>query len=62
VFGFVVGPLGVWYPGNERALDELYVSKRYRTLFRKLCCADSIKAQETFMWNTLQGFLNIKQY
>ncbi|CAB4028427.1 Hypothetical predicted protein, partial [Paramuricea clavata] len=43
VFGFVVGPLGAWYPGNEKVLDELNVSLRYRTLFRKLCCADSIK-------------------
>ena len=36
VFGFVVGPLGGWYDGNEKAMDELHMSKRYRTLFRKL--------------------------
>jgi hypothetical protein len=38
-----VRPPGGWYPGNEKALDELYVSKLYGTLFRKLCCADCIK-------------------
>ena len=43
VFGFVVGALGAWFPGNEKVLDEIYMSRRYRTLFRKLCCADAIK-------------------
>ena len=33
VFGFVVGPLGGWYKGNEVVLNELEMSMRYRTLF-----------------------------
>ena len=43
VFGFVVGALDRWYPGNEKVLNEIRMSLRYRTLFRKLCCSDAIK-------------------
>ena len=43
VFGFVVGALGTWYNGNENVLDELQINRRYRTLFRKLCCSDAIR-------------------
>lgn len=55
IFGFVVGSLGGWYPGNEKVLDELYVSKRYRTLFRKLCCADSIQGSRNIYVEHLTG-------
>ena len=59
IFGFVVGPLGAWYSGNELVLDELLVSKRYRTLFRKLCCADSIHGSRNIYVQHLTG---IEQY
>ena len=26
VFGFVVGPHGAWFPGNEKVLDKIYES------------------------------------
>ena len=55
VFGFVVGALGSWYPGNEKALDEIYMSRRYRTLFRKLCCADAIKVSRNIYVEHLSG-------
>ena len=55
VFGFVVGPLGGWFPGNEKVLDELYMSNRYRTLFRKLCCADAIKGSRNIYVEHLTG-------
>ena len=42
VFGFVVGSLGAWHPHNEKALDRIQISPRYRKLFRKLCCSDAI--------------------
>ncbi len=43
VFGFVIGALGSWHPANEKVLRELGMSKRYRSLFRKLCCTDAIQ-------------------
>ena len=43
VFGFVIGALGSWHPANEKVLRELGMSKRYRSLFRKLCCSDAIQ-------------------
>ena len=55
VFGFVVGPLGGWFPGNEKVLDEIYMNKRYRTLFRKLCCADAIKGSRNIYVEHLTG-------
>jgi hypothetical protein len=54
-----VGPLGGWYPGNEKALDELYVSKHYGTLFRKLCCADCIKGSRNIYVEHLTGCSSI---
>ena len=33
VFGFVVGPLGSWHPGNERVLAALNMSPQYKNLF-----------------------------
>ena len=54
VFGFVVGALGAWFPGNE-VLDEIYMSRRYRTLFRKLCCADAIKVSRNIYVEHLSG-------
>ena len=43
VFGFVIGALGSWHPANENVLRHLGMSKRYRSLFRKLCCTDAIQ-------------------
>lgn len=43
IFGFVVGALGSWFPKNEEVLNALKISHRYRKLFRKLCCADTIQ-------------------
>ena len=55
VFGFVVGPLDGWFNGNKKAMDELYMSKRYRTLFRKLCCAEAIKGSRNIYVEHLTG-------
>ncbi len=55
VFGFVVGSLGAWYDGNERVLDKLMMLKRYRTLFRKLCCADAIRISRNIYVEHLSG-------
>ena len=43
VFGFAIGALGTWHPGNERVLSALGMSPRYKNLFRKLCCSDVIQ-------------------
>ena len=43
VFGFAIGALGMWHPGNERVLSALGMSPRYKNLFRKLCCSDVIQ-------------------
>ena len=55
VFGFVVGALGAWYNGNENVLDELQINRRYRTLFRKLCCADAIRVSRNIYVQHLTG-------
>ena len=43
VYGFVVGSLGAWHPANEKVMDQIKMSPRYRRLFRKLCCSDAIR-------------------
>ena len=43
VFGFAVGALGTWFPGNEQVLTALNMTPRYKNLFRKLCCSDTIQ-------------------
>ena len=43
VYGFAVGALGAWHPGNERVLSALGMTPRYKNLFRKLCCSDVIQ-------------------
>lgn len=43
VYGFAVGALGTWHPGNEKVLNALGMSRRYKSLFRKLCCTDVIQ-------------------
>ena len=55
VFGFVVGPLGGWFRGNEMVLNEINMSMRYRTHFRKLCCADAIKSSRNIYVEHLTG-------
>ena len=43
VFGFAIGALGAWHPDNERVLNALGMTPRYKNLFRKLCCTDVIQ-------------------
>jgi hypothetical protein len=43
VLPFVVGALGSWYKQNEIVLGHLGMTRRYKTLFRKLCCTDAIQ-------------------
>ena len=43
VFGFVIGSLGTWHPNNEAVLRSLRMSRKYKSLFRKLCCSDVIR-------------------
>ena len=43
IYPFVIGSLGSWHPENEKLLAQLGMTSRYRTLFRKLCCADVIQ-------------------
>ena len=39
---FVVGMLGMWDPKNDPLLRKLGIGRRYGTLFKKLCCCDTI--------------------
>ena len=55
VYGFVVGALGGWFPGNEQVLNEIGMSMHYRTLFRKLCCSDVIKGSRNIYVEYLTG-------
>jgi hypothetical protein len=55
VFGFIVGSLGGWYKANELVLNELEMSMRYRTLFRKLCCADAIQGSRNIYVEHVSG-------
>ena len=43
ILPFVIGSLGSWHPTNELVLARLGMTTRYRNLFRKLCCTDSIQ-------------------
>ncbi len=43
IFGFAVGALDAWHPGNERVLSALDMSPHYNNLFRKRCCTDVIQ-------------------
>lgn len=43
VFPFVIGALGSWYKQNEILLTKLGMTRRYKSLFRKLCCTDAIQ-------------------
>ena len=43
VHAFVIGSLGSWHGDNERTLSRLGISRRYRSLMRRLCCIDAIK-------------------
>ena len=43
VYGFVIGALGSWHPNNEIVLERLLMTKKYKDLFRKLCCSDVIR-------------------
>lgn len=36
VLAFVIGALGSWHPANEAVLRCLEMTKRYKSLFRKL--------------------------
>lgn len=39
---FIIGSLGSWDPQNESLVRKLGISRRYMTLFRKLCCWQAI--------------------
>ena len=39
---FVVGTLGTWYPENANLMQVVGIGRKYGTLFKKLCCRDSI--------------------
>lgn len=43
VFPFVVGALGSWYKQNELLCKKLGMTRKYKSLFRKLCCTDAIQ-------------------
>ena len=43
IYPFVVGALGSWYKKNELLCSQLGMTRRYKSLFRKLCCSDSIQ-------------------
>ena len=43
IFPFVIGALGSWYPKNELLCSQLGMTRRYKSLFRKLCCSDAIQ-------------------
>ena len=60
VFGFVIGALGSWHPANENVLRELGMSKRYRSLFRKLCCTDAIQGS-TNIYREHLGITDVSQ-
>ena len=60
VFGFVIGALGSWHPANENVLRELGMSKRYRSLFRKLCCTDAIQGS-TDIYREHLGITDVSQ-
>ena len=47
IFPFVVGALGSWYKQNELLLTRLGMTRRYKSLFRKLCCTDAIKGSNS---------------
>ncbi len=51
VFGFVIGALGTWHPNNEAVLNQLRMSKTYKSLFRKLCCSDAIRGSAEIYYN-----------
>ncbi|CAB4001755.1 Hypothetical predicted protein [Paramuricea clavata] len=53
VLGFVIGALGSRHPANENVLRQLGMSKRYRSLFRKLCCTDAIQGSTNIYWEHL---------
>ncbi len=40
--GFIVGSLGTWDPENDHLHREIGISRKYGTLFKKLCCRDAI--------------------
>ena len=43
IYPFVIGALGSWYPKNELLCSQLGMTRRYKSLFRKLCCTDAIQ-------------------
>ena len=43
IYPFVVGALGSWFKQNEILMNKLGMTRRYKSLFRKLCCTDAIQ-------------------
>lgn len=51
VFGFVIGALGAWHSNNEAVLNNLQMTRSYKSLFRKLCCSDVIRGSAEIYYN-----------
>ena len=55
VMAFVIVALGTWRPENEAVLGRLGVARKYRPLFRRLCCADAIASSRDIYIEHLSG-------
>lgn len=49
IYPIVVGALGSWYKQNEILLTKLGMTRRYKSLFGKLCCTDAIKGSNSII-------------
>jgi hypothetical protein len=56
LFAFVIGALGTWHPNNEAVLNQLRMSKTYKSLFRKLCCSDVIQVSAEIYYSHMNDF------
>ena len=43
VYPFVIGALDSWYKKSELLCTKIVMTRRYKSLFRKLCCSDAIQ-------------------
>ena len=55
VYGFIVGALGTWLPSNDKILQSINCTKKYRSLFKKLCISDVISASRDIYVEFLTG-------
>jgi hypothetical protein len=56
LFAFVIGALCTWHPNNEAVLNQLRMSKTYKSLFRKLCCSDVIRVSAEIYYSHMNDF------